>query len=109
MWVTMPDKQIGILIACAEVEIQQAEYASEDEDAEVIAPAQFGVRATVVLVKPDGTNQMRINDRDQAVPAVSLFPPAELRRSYISEIPGPRHPGDLRLRALGYLAEGESA
>jgi hypothetical protein len=59
--------------------------------------------AEVTLVKPDGTTQMALNDKDEVVPNIWATSVDALRQAYLDEIPEPRRSNPITLARLGYV------
>ena len=58
--------------------------------------------------KPDGTNVMTLNDKDEVVVLSSQVAAGGYRQAFINEIPSARSPGMDALYALGYKPSGEA-
>lgn len=73
MWLRDPEGRVGILVGLNELNI-----------------------ADVMLVKPDGTNLLRVS-----------FPADALRQASIDDIPAPRRPTPEHGAAFGYVKRGQ--
>jgi hypothetical protein len=108
-WVVCADG-IGILTACGDVVIEEAVYSDDEQEdgtVDLIKPEVIGLRATVTLVKPDGTTLVELL-HDKAVPALRIVEIETLRAAYIEEIPDTRHEGADHLRSFGYISASEA-